>query len=379
MSGDRSPNKNSGTSSGRGGRGPKPGSSTGRSGKSGGASSGGRSGGRSGGGRRTTGGSGNRSSKPGGKPAGRSGSRGGGGRGGGGRGGAAGRSTRRDDTRRQRPEPRTEAERRAAEVRAKRGPRAPVDPDAERIKIESRTTEEWIDEGSVRAEAAAATRRAGGGDRGRPAPELDPEVAAEIQAALSPERAKRLTERLASASSALDRERFEEALRMVTPLAKELPHVAAVHEVSGLASYRLGQWKKAAQSLELARQLHPDPALLPVLADCYRAMRRWHDVDEVWAELKAASPNHEVMAEGRIVAASAQAEQGDLKGAIAMMGAVSQPPKRVRDHHLRQWYVLADLYDRAGDTVSASRWFREVARHDVQFADVGDRLRALGR
>lgn len=265
-------------------------------------------------------------------------------------------------------------------MRANRGPRrTPRTEEGEREKIESRTTEQWIDEGSVRSEAEAATRRASAGGRDRPAPEVDPSVAAEIHAALAPDRAKRLTERLASASAALDRERFEEAKRMVTPLVRELPHVAAVHEVSGLASYRLGQWRHAAQSLEMARQLHTDPALLPVLADCYRALRRWNDVDAVWADLKKASPAHEIMAEGRIVAAGSLADRGDLKGAIALMSSAAQPPKRVRDHHLRQWYVLADLCDRAGDTIAATRWFREVARHDSEFADVRDRLRSLGR
>jgi hypothetical protein len=231
----------------------------------------------------------------------------------------------------------------------------------------------------VRDEAAAATRRAAGDARSRQPAEIDPEVVAEIEAALTPERAKRLTERLASASAALDRERFEEARRMVTPLTRELPHIAAVHEVSGLASYRLGRWKQAAQSLELARQLHDDPALMPVLADCYRALHRWHDVDAVWEAIKASSPPHDVMAEGRIVVASSFADRGDLKQAIAMMQSVAQPPKRVRDHHLRQWYVLADFCDRAGDTLAATRWFREVAAHDPAFADVSDRLRALGR
>lgn len=266
-------------------------------------------------------------------------------------------------------------------MRATRGPRRTErTPERDQEKIESRTTEEWIDEGSVRSEAAAATRRAAGGTvRGRQPAEVDPEVAAEIQAALSPERAKRLTERLASASAALDRERFEEAKRIVTPLVRELPHVAAVHEVNGLASYRLGRWKQASQSLELARQLHDDPSLLPVLADCYRAQHRWHDVDAVWDEIKSTSPPHDVMAEGRIVVANSLAERGDLKDAISMMNSVSQRPKRVRDHHLRQWYVLADLYDRAGDTMAASRWFTEVARNDPHFADVSERLRALGR
>jgi predicted Zn-dependent protease len=204
-------------------------------------------------------------------------------------------------------------------------------------------------------------------------------VIAEIHDALDPQRAARLTERLASASAALDRERFDEARRMVAPLVRELPRVAAVHEVSGLAAYRTGRWKEAAQSLEVARQLRPDPSLLPVLADCYRAQRRWSDVDAVWRDVLAASPPHDVMAEARIVAAGALADRGDVKAAIGLMLATAKPPKRVRDHHLREWYVLADLYDRAGDTVSAARWFREIAARDGAFADVRDRLRSLGR
>ncbi len=216
-------------------------------------------------------------------------------------------------------------------------------------------------------------------DHDRPAPEVDPEVVAEIHAALDPQRAARLAERLASASAALDRERFDEARRMVAPLVRELPQVAAVHEVSGLASYRTGRWRQAAQSLEMARQLRPDPTLLPVLADCYRALKRWDDVDTVWRDVKAASPQHDVMAEARIVVAGAYADRGDLAAAIALMEPAQQPPKRVRMHHLRQWYVLADFYDRAGDTVSATRWFQQIAAREPHFADVRDRLRSLGR
>jgi tetratricopeptide (TPR) repeat protein len=166
---------------------------------------------------------------------------------------------------------------------------------------------------------------------------------------------------------------------MVAPLVRELPQVAAVHEVGGLASYRLGRWQQAAQSLELARQLHPDPSLLPVLADCYRALRRWDDVEAIWLAVREASPPHDVMAEARIVVAGALADRGELPAAIQLLLQAAKPPKRVREHHLRQWYVLADLYDRAGDTIAAGRWFREVAAHDGEFADVRDRLRALGR
>ena len=113
--------------------------------------------------------------------------------------------------------------------------------------------------------------------------------------------------------------------------------------------------------------------------DCLRAMGRHREVESTWAELKDASPSHEVMAEGRIVMAGSFADRGDLKSAIEVMMTVAQRPKRVRDHHLRQWYVLADLLDRAGDTVSARRWFEAIAREDAEFVDVRARLRSLGR
>ena len=79
------------------------------------------------------------------------------------------------------------------------------------------------------------------------------------------------------------------------------------------------------------------------------------------------------------MAAGAKADQGDLKGALQTMARATQVPKRVRDHHLRQWYVLGDLHDRAGDPLEATRWFELVATHDRDFVDVVDRLRSLGR
>ncbi len=268
-------------------------------------------------------------------------------------------------------------------MRATRGPRVPKPPQDPADRIAEREVEQWIDEGSVRDEAVAATRRATDGPsrsrRGDDPTRVDPEVAAEVVGVVGDQRGQRLVERLAAASTALDRERYDEARRLVTPLVRELPAVAAVHEVAGLANYRQGRWRQAAASLETARSLHTSVELLPVLADTYRALRRWNDVDEVYEAIKRASPPHDVMAEARIVVAGSLADRGDLAGAIRFLTDSAKPPKKVRDHHLRQWYVLADLHDRAGDTVAARRWFRLVADHDAGFVDVADRLRSLGR
>jgi tetratricopeptide (TPR) repeat protein len=158
---------------------------------------------------------------------------------------------------------------------------------------------------------------------------------------------------------------------------KEMGGVAAVHEVIGLASYRLGQWRDATAALELARSIRPRVEDLPVLADCYRAQRRWQEVDEIWTELKQFSPSQEILSEGRIIYAGSLADRGDLYGAIAIMMRSTSAPRRVRDHHLRQWYVLADLYDRAGNVQKAREFFKRVAAVDAEFSDVKSRLAQL--
>ncbi len=269
-------------------------------------------------------------------------------------------------------------------MKARRAPRTPRDPELERQRIEERTTEQWVDEGSVRQEADNAARRARSNDSASSAPRrenapLDPEVAAELSEALGAQRGARLSERLAQASEALDRERYQEARRISSSIAKEAPSVAAAHELLGLANYRLGKFKQAASALEVAQDLHENPALLPVIADCHRAQARWQAVDRVWAEIKASSPSHDVMAEGRIVAAGALADQGELRAALDLMEPATKRPKAVRDFHLRQWYVLGDLYDRVGDPISARRWFSAITEFDDEFADVDARLRGLGR
>jgi tetratricopeptide (TPR) repeat protein len=143
----------------------------------------------------------------------------------------------------------------------------------------------------------------------------------------------------------------------------------------------MGEWRKAVTELERARDLDGSLDHHPVLADSYRALRRYDKVEELWGELKEASPAPALMAEGRIVAAGALADQGDLRGALAIMAKGADTPRngKIRDHHLRQWYVLGDLHDRAGDVIDARRFFGRVAQTDPDFADVRQRLAALGR
>jgi len=271
----------------------------------------------------------------------------------------------------------TTAETRSMEVKRRRGPKVER-PEVQRPPWER---EQWIDDGSVRDTAEQAVDRAAETrpSRRRAEPVLAPDVADELAKATTATENARYHERLASAAEALDRGRYADARRMVQPVLKQLPQLAFAHEISGLCWYGLGEWRKAVTELELARGLDGTVNHHAVLADCYRALKRYHVVEELWTELRAASPSPSLLAEGRIVAAGALADQGDLAGALRTMAKALELPKRPKDYHLRQWYVVADLFDRSGDVIKARRYFALITEADANFADVGDRLKTLGR
>jgi len=208
--------------------------------------------------------------------------------------------------------------------------------------------------------------------------QVDPSVAAEITKSVQHGRGPRVNQRMKDAANAFEHERFEDARRLLKPLSEIAPTVAAVHELYGLTLYRLGRYRDAAKELRTYVDLSGEVDQHPVLADCYRALKRWKPIDELWEELRTASPSAELVAEGRIVVAGAKADRGDIPGAIALLEAAKADPKRPRDHHLRLWYALADLYERAGDVPRARRLFGRIANHDRDFFDVRDRLRTVG-
>jgi tetratricopeptide (TPR) repeat protein len=181
----------------------------------------------------------------------------------------------------------------------------------------------------------------------------------------------------AAALFAAGRER--DALRIVRPLAESYPDAAGVQELLGLCHYRVGQFPTARKALERFAELSNSTEQHPVLMDCVRAVGKHQRVETLWAELAQASPSAELVTEGRIVMAGSLADRGKLAQAIDLLEKRALAPKRVQDHHLRLWYALGDLHDRAGNSPAARRWFDAVAQRDRRFADVAERLAALGR
>ena len=230
---------------------------------------------------------------------------------------------------------------------------------------------------SGRQPRPAARDGSDGATGNRRARAVNPEATKELSRAVGPKRAPHLEDRLADAARAYERDRYQDAAKILRPLAEQAPSAATVRELLGLTLYRMGRWRPAIKELEAFRQLTGSYDQHPTLADSHRALKQWTAADALWADLKSASPGAELVAEGRIVAAGALADRGMLREAVKLLEDANTKVKSPRQHHLRTWYALADLYERAGDVPHARETFRQILRYDASFVDVPERLAAL--
>jgi len=216
----------------------------------------------------------------------------------------------------------------------------------------------------------------------RPKP-LPPEVASEIRRALDTSTAHHkevMVAKMEDAVAAYDRGRYPEAAKLGKQVANEAPLVPAVRELAGLAAYRAGRWREAIRQLDAYGALTDEVDHIPALMDSHRALGKPRKVATLWTDLRRRSPEPEVLAEARMVAAGSLADRGDLDGAISLLAGAgaAKALRNPADRHLRQWYALGDLYERAADLPRAREFFLRVQKADPDAYDVADRLQGLG-
>ncbi len=276
--------------------------------------------------------------------------------------------------------PRNAAQERSSEVRARIGERRTS---GEMSLPPERSREEWVDEGSTRPTRRPTGVRAKGTGRaqkgGRKEVRALDGVVEEFERKLGSRASARAIKRYEAALQAFEAHRYEEARKILNPMAKEYSEVSAVHEMLGLCLYRAGQWKRGLSELETAVSLNPDWIFNhPVIADCHRALGNHTMVEKYWRELAEASPHPELLAEGRIVMAGSFADRKQYEEALQLMEKAAGDLARPAEYNLRQWFVIADLYDKQGNVIMARQFFERIARHDSQFVDVAERLSTLG-
>jgi tetratricopeptide (TPR) repeat protein len=206
---------------------------------------------------------------------------------------------------------------------------------------------------------------------------LSDDTVKELRATARPGKGEILVKVFADAVAAFAAEDFDEAIR----LGEQAKHIAlrsiAARELLGLAYYRAGRWSEAARELSAFRRLAGSTEQNPVIADCYRAMRKPDKAIEYCDEVLPGSVDEAVYYEAQIVAAGALADMRRMDEAIERLEALDLGPEVARPHHVRAWYALADLLERRGRYTHARELFEAVAAADAELTDAPARARRL--
>jgi tetratricopeptide (TPR) repeat protein len=177
------------------------------------------------------------------------------------------------------------------------------------------------------------------------------------------------------AIKALDSGDFERAVALAREAKGMAPRSGRVRELLGLAAYRSGNWQEALRELLAYRRFTGLLEETHVIADCYRALGHPDRALAVCSEITPGAVSPTVWAETVIVAASTLAEQGDFDRALTELKKADLEPREVQGYHLRLWYVLADILERAGRPDDARPVWERIYADEPDFFDVADRLK----
>ena len=216
-------------------------------------------------------------------------------------------------------------------------------------------------------------------ERGGSAPSvhLDDAVVTELKATARPGKGEILVKVFSEAGGAFVSGDIETAIKLAEQAKHMALRAAAPRELLGLAYYRTGRWQEATRELTAFRRFSGSTEQNPVIADSYRAMKKPEKAVELIDDMDPRTVPEAVYYEGQIVAAGALADMGRLDEAVARLERLELRPVTAKEHHLRAWYMLADLSERKGRFTQARNWFDAVAAADPDATDAPARARKL--
>jgi hypothetical protein len=186
---------------------------------------------------------------------------------------------------------------------------------------------------------------------------------------LTPELAELTGRHLAAAGLLIDDDPSR-ALAHARYAKERAARIPETREALGIAAYASGDFALARTELRAARRMTGAPELIPLLADCERALGRPDAALELSALPEAGRLGRDDRVELAIVTAGARLDLGQASQAVAVLtlpelgatdsAAASSPAI------LRLWYAYADALDAAGRRDEAADRMARVAELDDQ-------------
>jgi tetratricopeptide (TPR) repeat protein len=138
-----------------------------------------------------------------------------------------------------------------------------------------------------------------------------------------------------------------------------------VREATGLAAYAAGHFAEALAELRAARRITGDHTVLPVIAECERALGRPNRALAVAADPVVASLDVAARVEMSIVASGARRDLGQPAAALQVLQSPHLRPDARDSWSPRLFYAYAEALLAAGRIAEALAWFGWAADADV--------------
>lgn len=203
---------------------------------------------------------------------------------------------------------------------------------------------------------------------------LDRQWLDELRDTARPGKVEAATHLVTKALEAYTKQDFRRAASLASEARELVPRSARIRELAGLAHYNSGNWREAVRELLTYRRLTGRVDQNHVIADSYRGLGRPEKAIEICGQVSRRLVSQGIWTELVVVAASAYADNGQIDKALAQLARGELEPKSVEPHHLRLWYVRADLLERAGRQREAQSVLRRISAEDPDFYDVSRRL-----
>ncbi|HTY71107.1 MAG TPA: hypothetical protein VMI11_01640 [Actinomycetes bacterium] len=142
--------------------------------------------------------------------------------------------------------------------------------------------------------------------------------------------------------------------------------VSVVREALGLAAYRTGRWAQALAELRAARRMGGHDDLVPLIADCERALGRPERALALAGDPAVARLDEAGRVEMLIVGAGARRDLGQPEAAVLALQVKELTPPVLRPWTARLRFAYADALAAVGRDAEARRWFAAAVEADVE-------------
>ena len=170
----------------------------------------------------------------------------------------------------------------------------------------------------------------------------------------------------------------ELAYRHAEAARRRAGRLPVVREAAAETAYAAGEYAVALREFRAIRRMSGGDELLPVIADCERALGRHREALAVLAELDTQTRDINLRIECLLVEAGIRDDLGQRAEAKRLLSSAIDRRIGAPLAQARLRYALADLLEQEGDTIGAHDLFSQAAELDRGAElDISDRLALL--